>query len=88
MYISLLLSLLIVYVIALLGIAFYTLLERKILGYYQIRKGPNKVGIIGLPQPLADALKLFLKEQSKPRLANISPFLIAPSISLLLSLLL
>jgi len=78
----------IVYIIALLGIAFYTLLERKILGYYQTRKGPNKVGVAGLPQPLADALKLFLKEQSKPKLANIPPFLIAPSIRLLLSMLL
>ena len=84
---SLLLTI-IVYVIALLGIAFYTLLERKMLGYFQTRKGPNKVGIIGIPQPLADALKLFLKEQSKPSLANISPFLFAPSISLLLAILL
>lgn len=83
---SILLSSLTIYIIALLGIAFYTLLERKILGYYQTRKGPNKVGIIGLPQPLADALKLFLKEQSKPKIANISPFLAAPALALLLSI--
>lgn len=76
------------YVFALLAIAFFTLLERKTIGYIQLRKGPNKVGIVGLPQPLADAAKLLAKEQSKPSIANHSPFFVAPTIGLCLALLL
>ena len=75
-----------IYLMALLAIAFFTLLERKLLGYIQIRKGPNKVSIIGIPQPLADALKLFVKEQSVPSLANMSTFFISPILSLFLAL--
>nr|YP_010191948.1 NADH dehydrogenase subunit 1 [Diopatra cuprea]QZM06617.1 NADH dehydrogenase subunit 1 [Diopatra cuprea] len=79
-------STIITYIMALLGMAFYTLLERKVLGYIQLRKGPNKVSISGLPQPIADAMKLFLKEQSKPKLANLYLFILMPSISLFLAL--
>jgi len=76
------------YAIALLAIAFYTLIERKFLGYFQLRKGPNKVGLIGLPQPFADAIKLFTKEQSKPTIINQSPFIAAPVLGLILTLIL
>ncbi len=79
-------NIIITIVIALLSIAFFTLLERKILGYAQLRKGPNKVRIAGIPQPLADALKLLAKEQTKPTLANLIPLLISPVSALFLAL--
>ena len=88
MPISFFLSTLIIFILTLLAIAFFTLLERKILGYIQIRKGPNKVGIIGLPQPFADALKLFAKEQAHPSIINYTPFYVAPILRLILALIL
>jgi NADH-ubiquinone oxidoreductase chain 1 len=76
------------YLMALLAIAFYTLIERKYLGYFQLRKGPNKVSLIGIPQPLADALKLFVKEQSIPFKANTLVFFASPISALILALVL
>jgi len=78
----------ITFVLALISIAFYTLFERKFLALAQRRKGPNKVRLAGLPQPLADALKLFLKQQAAPTRANRTGFLIAPAGALTLSLVL
>ena len=88
MLLSPFISVLLNYVLALLAIAFYTLLERKALGYFQNRKGPNKVSLIGIPQPLADALKLFTKEISRPTFSNLTPFLISPIGRLFLALIL
>nr|YP_537087.1 NADH dehydrogenase subunit 1 [Orbinia latreillii]AAX50149.1 NADH dehydrogenase subunit 1 [Orbinia latreillii] len=82
------LSTLLTYVMALLGMAFYTLLERKGLAYFQIRKGPNKVSMMGIPQPLADALKLFTKEQSIPYKSNMLIFFLSPMTALTLALIL
>nr|AMA07334.1 NADH dehydrogenase subunit 1 [Diodora graeca] len=77
---------LLTFVGVLLAVAFFTLLERKGLGYFQVRKGPNKVGLAGIPQPLSDAVKLLAKELVKPTYVNLFPYYLAPIVSLILSL--
>ncbi len=65
----------------LLVVTYYQLVERWVIGWIQVRKGPNRVGPKGILQPIADAIKLLMKEQLIPTGANKALFLIAPIIS-------
>jgi len=67
---------LIIFVIV--GVAFVTLLERKVLGYIHICRGPNKVGFVGVFQPFSDAIKLFTREQYFPLVSNYLIYYFSP----------
>lgn len=70
----------------LIGVAYLTLLERKVMASMQQRRGPNIVGFFGLLQPFADGLKLLIKETILPSSSNIGIFILAPILTFLLSL--
>lgn len=70
----------------LVGVAYLTLLERKVMASMQQRRGPNVVGFFGLLQPFADGLKLLIKETVLPSSSNIGIFILAPILTFLLSL--
>jgi len=80
------LKILLIVVPVLIAVAYFTLAERKIMASIQIRRGPNVVGAWGLLQPLADGLKLVLKETIIPSSANTFLFIIAPVLTFMLSL--
>ncbi len=79
---------LVVFTMLLVGVALLTLMERKVAGWMQNRPGPNRVGPFGILQPAADGIKNFIKEETRPRAANLPIFLIAPMLSFIPALML
>nr|ADP68336.1 NADH dehydrogenase subunit 1 [Lepilemur ruficaudatus]ADP68349.1 NADH dehydrogenase subunit 1 [Lepilemur ruficaudatus] len=79
-------NLLLLIIPIIVAMAFFTLVERKILGYMQLRKGPNTVGPHGLLQPFADAVKLYIKEPLRPLASSTLLYITAPTLALSIAL--
>jgi len=77
-----LIKIIVILVPLMISVAYYTYAERKVIGYMQVRVGPNRVGPKGWLQPIADAVKLMFKEIIIPSNANKALFLVAPAITL------
>ena len=84
--ICIILKILSIVVPLLISVAYFTIAERKFMGSIQRRRGPNVIGFLGLLQPLADGLKLFVKETILPSNSNIYIFILAPLLTFILSL--
>jgi len=84
--VSTILEFLIIVLPLLIAVAYFTLAERKIMSVIQRRKGPNVVGFLGLLTPLADGLKLIVKETILPSSSEVIIFVLAPIITFALSL--
>lgn len=85
-FVSIILKILSIVVPLLISVAYFTIAERKLMGSIQRRRGPNVIGFLGLLQPLADGLKLFVKETIFPSNSNIYLFILAPLLTFVLSL--
>nr|AMJ17226.1 NADH dehydrogenase subunit 1 [Acraea epaea] len=85
-YVCIIFGVIIMLIGILISVAFLTLLERKVLGYIQIRKGPNKISILGILQPFSDAIKLFTKEQIFLNYSNYFIYYFSPIMNFILAL--